>query len=145
MSDHDPAEITLRAETLELERLNGWRTRLCERHGLPERLALQLDICLTELVTNILSYAYPGEKAVADPAVAVRCAVGAVHVVLEIEDHGVPFDPLAYVPAALPRTLEESQIGGRGLLLVRRFGGDMRYVRDGHRNRLTLTFPRSGP
>ncbi|HKT72526.1 MAG TPA: ATP-binding protein [Steroidobacteraceae bacterium] len=136
----EPSEhIALRAEVSELERLNRWVERLCEYHELPERVALQLDICLTEVVTNIISYAYP-ETTRSMSAVAVRFALRRPEVAVEIEDHGVPFDPLAYIPAQPASTLEDSQVGGHGLRLVRKFAGEMRYRRDGSLNRLRLTF-----
>jgi len=140
MSVEPSVYIRLRAEISELERLHSWIVSLCEHHALPERVVFPLDVCLTELVTNIISYAYPGDRP-SGAAVSVRFALHWPEVIVEIEDHGVPFDPLAYVPAALPRSLEDSQIGGRGLLLVRKFAAEMHYLRDGPLNRLRLVFP----
>ena len=144
MSAEPSSQIALQPEISELERLNRWVVRLCEQYGLPERVAFQLDICLTELVTNIISYAYPDIRPSAE-GVAVRFAVRIREVVVELEDQGIPFDPLAYVPPGLPGSLEDAQIGGRGLLLVRKYAGEMHYLRDGPVNRLRLVFPLSAP
>src|SRR5262249_9360378 len=134
MSIEPPAQLALRAEISELERLHRWIAALCELHQLPARLSFQLDFCLAELVTNVISYGYPGAQA-AEQAVAVQFAGNATGIVLEIVDQGVEFDPLAYVPPPRPRTLEDAPIGGRGLLLVRQFVGQLHYRREQGRNR----------
>ena len=139
MSIEPPAQLALRAEMSELDRLRSWLEALCELHQLPARLAFQLDICLTELVTNVISYGYPDKQPPAQ-AVAVQFARNPAEVVVEILDQGVEFDPLAYVPAPQARTLEEAQIGGRGLLLVRQFAGQLHYRREPGRNRVILIF-----
>jgi anti-sigma regulatory factor (Ser/Thr protein kinase) len=134
------AHLALRAELSELDRLHGWIAALCELHQLPTRLSFQLDLCLTELVTNVISYGYSGVPA-PEEAVAVHFERNSSNVVLEIVDRGIEFDPLSYVPPARPATLEEAQASGRGLLLVRRFAEQLQYRRDQGRNRLRLIFP----
>jgi serine/threonine-protein kinase RsbW len=136
-------QIVLRAEVNELDRLSRWIASLSELHHLPARVAFQLDLCLSELVTNVISYAYPGTPRPVD-AVAVRFTRRGSEVVVEIVDRGVAFDPSAYVPAPLPKSLEEGGVGGRGLRLVRQYAGALHYQRDGEFNRLELVFPLPG-
>jgi serine/threonine-protein kinase RsbW len=58
------------------------------------------------------------------------------------EDDGLPFDPCSGPDPSLPRTLADAQVGGRGLLLVRRMATTLRYERTPtHRNRLLVTLP----
>src|SRR5262249_55921469 len=140
MSAQPSAQLTLRAEISELQRLHRWLQELCELHQLPDRLAFQLDLCLTELVTNVISYGYTGTEA-PEAAVAVQFSRNPADVVVEIVDHGVEFDPLTYVPRSQPRTLDEASAGGRGLVLVRRFAGELQYRRVHGQNRLVLIFP----
>jgi anti-sigma regulatory factor (Ser/Thr protein kinase) len=140
VSAEAPSAIILRADLGELARLADWIRGLSERHELSAQVAFHLDFCLTELVTNVINYAYPGGAAPAD-AVAVRFLRAPTEVVLEIEDHGVAFDPLAHAPGPLPTSLEDAQVGGLGLLLVRKFAGELRYRREGERNFLRLAFP----
>jgi anti-sigma regulatory factor (Ser/Thr protein kinase) len=140
MHTEPSSQLTLRAQPSELGRLNSWIQGLCELHQLPERVSFQLDLCATELVTNVISYAYPQGQAPQE-AVALRFERNPAEVLLELVDWGVEFDPLAYVPAPPPRTLEEASIGGRGLLLVRRLAGQLLYSREPGCNRLVLIFP----
>ena len=140
MSTDPSAKLALRAELSELDGLHRWLEALCESHQLPARLAFQLDLCLTELVTNVVNYGYPGTTS-PEEAVAVRFARNPTEVVVEIEDQGIEFNPVAYQPAPQPRTLDEAPAGGRGLLLVRQFAGRLHYRREHGHNLLVLIFP----
>jgi anti-sigma regulatory factor (Ser/Thr protein kinase) len=140
MSLEPSSQLALRAESSELDRLHSWIEALCQLHQLPARLSFQLDLCLTELVTNVISYGYPGAQP-PEHAVAVHFVRSPAEVIVEIVDRGVEFDPVGYVPTSRPRTLEEAEVGGRGLLLVRQFAGQLRYRREAGCNRLVLIFP----
>jgi anti-sigma regulatory factor (Ser/Thr protein kinase) len=136
-------QIALHAELGELERLHNWLEAVCQTHQLSERVSFQLDLCLTELVTNVIHYAYPPGRA-PDEAVLVQLVHTAREVLVEMTDRGVEFDPVAYVPKAPAATLEEAEVGGRGLLLVHRFASRLRYRREDGCNRLSFIFPASG-
>jgi anti-sigma regulatory factor (Ser/Thr protein kinase) len=131
--------IVLRAETGELERLHSWLEELCRSFQLSERVSFQLDLCLTELVTNVINYAYPAGE-VPDDAIVVQLLRETADVLVLIVDRGIPFDPVTYVPKAAAQTLEEAEPGGRGLLLVRKFAAQLQYHREQGCNRLSLRF-----
>ena len=60
-------------------------------------------------------------------------------VTIEFIDEAPPFDPLTETP--IPDTaagIEERQIGGLGVFLVREMMDEAEYTRDGNRNRLKL-------
>lgn len=137
LSIEPSAQIVLRAEIGELQRLRAWLEPIFELYQLPSALSFQLDLCLTELVTNVISYGFPGTQPPED-AIAVRLVRGPAEVTVEVVDQGVEFNPVAYAPPPQPSTLEEARIGGRGLLLVRRFATQLQYRREQGCNRLTL-------
>jgi sigma-B regulation protein RsbU (phosphoserine phosphatase) len=99
----------------------------------------QLDLCLTEWVTNVIDYAYPAGQA-PDDAIVVQLVRETADVLVQIADRGIPFDPVAYVPKAAAQTLEEADAGGRGLLLVRKFATHLHYDREQGCNRFSLRF-----
>jgi anti-sigma regulatory factor (Ser/Thr protein kinase) len=142
MSVEPPTQIVLRAELAELDRLHTWLEGHCESHRLSYRLSFQLDLCVTELVTNVISYGYPGQPA-PEEVIAVHFAATPTHVVLEIIDQGVAFDPLAQPAPELARSLDEAKIGGLGLPLVRKNVEEIAYRREHGSNRLRLSFPMS--
>ncbi len=104
-------------------------------------------LILDEMLTNVVKYAHPGEEA-GCRLFDVRLRIGEGDVLIEIEDDGVPFDPTvdsSRSDADVP--LEDRQIGGWGLSLVRRTADAMSYERAGDRNHVTLhkRFPASPP
>lgn len=106
--------------------------------GLSEARFSDAELCVDELVTNVVRYAWPeGET----HAVTLSLARSASEVEITLEDDGRPFDPNdAPVPPA-PRSLEEAVPGGRGLMLVRAIAPRLRYERRDGRNRTTIAFP----
>jgi serine/threonine-protein kinase RsbW len=106
----------------------------------PTRLA-DAELCLDELVTNVVRYAW---TPAADPGShTITVAVDRTPFELEIviQDDGRPFDLTAAVLPPIARTLEEATPGGRGLLLVRSIAPRLSYERREGVNRVTLAFP----
>lgn len=134
------ARLTLRAATGELERLRSWLASLGQAYQLSDRVVFQLDLCLTELVTNVINYAYPVASA-PEEAVAVQVTRNPANLLVEVTDQGVGFDPVAYVPRPRAQSLEEAEAGGRGLLLVRKFATELQYRREQGCNRLSFILP----
>jgi anti-sigma regulatory factor (Ser/Thr protein kinase) len=98
-----------------------------------------VDLCLTEIVTNIISHGYAQTTAPTD-AVMVEFARESAQLVVQVEDSAVEFDPVAHVLPQLPSSLDEARIGGSGLRLVRQFADRLDYRREGGVNRLTMIF-----
>jgi serine/threonine-protein kinase RsbW len=58
---------------------------------------------------------------------------------IEVEDDGIPFDPLAFQPPPLPDRLLDAALGGNGIRLMRRFLDEISYRRSFDRNHLVMT------
>ena len=54
--------------------------------------------------------------------------------ILTVIDEGPEFDPLSVSPARIPSSLDEAQVGGLGIHLVRSFADSCEYRRDDGRN-----------
>ena len=95
-----------------------------------------------EVATNIIRYAYADES---DHLITVALEFHPNAVVMTFEDDGVPFDPSTRPPDRPPEPIEDAEIGGRGLLLVRKAACSLQYERttDEH-NRLTVTIAATG-
>jgi serine/threonine-protein kinase RsbW len=139
MSVRWSSQLVLQARVQELERLSGWLAELSESHQLRPRLASHMDLCLTEIVTNTITHGYARITA-PEAAIIVRFARQDEQVVCRIEDRGVAFNPLAHPPAPQPKSLDDAQIGGSGLRLVRQFAKQLDYRHEGGSNKLTITF-----
>src|SRR5579859_3678308 len=132
-----PARLSLAPNLTDTERLAPWLAGMAEAAGWPAELAFAIELCLDEVVTNIAMH---GGAAVGD--ITLEIDQDGTAVVARIEDGGACFDPSAQ-QRAIPQSLDDAEIGGLGLVLVRRFSSAMQYERLGGRNRLTLRFDRS--
>lgn len=126
----------LRAEYSALAALATWCANLARTYRLTPHDAHALDLCLTELVTNVIDYAYPA----ADPAQIVVDANGAEGaLVVTLWDAGPAFNPLERAPPLAATDLSDVRIGGLGIDLVRKFARQLSYARVGGWNRLRFT------
>lgn len=102
-----------------------------------ERVRAQLDVAVEEIFVNIARYAYPPGQ----PGwVLIRCQVdrGPLRITLQFVDGGVPFNPLAKRDADITLSAEDRQIGGLGILMVKRSMDEMDYTYENGQNLLTL-------
>jgi len=137
MATEPSSQILLDAQLAQLPRLEHWVHSLAGKFAWPPSLVHRIDLCLTELVTNVISYGYPDRRA---GQISVRLWAHAGQIVVRVDDDGTAFDPTSHVLRGLPASLEEATDDGRGIRLVRHFADDVHYLRAGAGNQLTLTF-----
>ncbi|VTU23552.1 Serine/threonine-protein kinase BtrW [Variovorax sp. PBS-H4] len=143
-SDREPlASLIVGSELRELPRVSAWVQDWAQRQRLPSRVAQQLDLCSTEALTNIMTHG-SGDEA-AHCSISLRLGWRGEDVALEVEDEGRPFDPLQAPDPARAGSLEDAQVGGWGIPIVRHFSDGMHYRREDGRNRLTLLFRPTAP
>lgn len=93
----------------------------------PLGIVTKVNIVVDEVLHNILSYS--GAHVL---SVAVEVQNGEVH--LEFQDDGCPYDPTMQPEPDMTLSAEERQIGGLGVLLVKKSMDRVLYERDGERN-----------
>lgn len=122
----------------------NWLESVGEQAQWPMRTTFKLSLCLDEALSNIVMY---GFKDTGDDG-RIQLAVHAndQHVLLDIVDNGIPFDPTGKMPRDLDNSVEDAEIGGHGLRLMRHYLLDIKYRRAGEENHLRLTaVPDSDP
>jgi sigma-B regulation protein RsbU (phosphoserine phosphatase) len=128
--------ITIPARPSELALLADAVDAFLAAHDVPPAAAIKLMIALDEMIFNIASHAYAPDAD--DPFARIAIAIGDGVATLEIVDAGRPFDPLAVAEPDTTLDIDEREIGGLGILLVRKQMDEFHYERrDGH-NRLTM-------
>ena len=141
MAAEPSSQIVLQAKLEQLPVLERWVEALAVQFLVPPSMVHRIDLCLTELVTNLIDYGYSDDVV---GTVSVYCWRQSEQIVIRIDDDGIAFDPTAYVPPDLPSSLAEASAGGRGIRLVRHFADGLQHVRKVDGNQLTLVF-RSPP
>jgi anti-sigma regulatory factor (Ser/Thr protein kinase) len=141
MATEASSQIVIPAKLEQLRALAQWVARLAAEFCLPSALAHRIDLCLTELVTNLISYGYPDGRV---GAVRIGFWRQSEQIMVRIEDDGILFDPTSYEPPALPSSLADAPSGGRGIRLVRHFSDELQHREAAAGNELTLVFRGAG-
>ncbi|OYW27915.1 MAG: hypothetical protein B7Z51_08545, partial [Methyloversatilis sp. 12-65-5] len=140
-SAHARRSLRLINDSGAISAASAWLRTLGDSFELGSELTFRLDLCASELVANIVSYAFEDE---APHTLALDLILEPQSVKLVIADDGCEFDPLALPDPVAPATLEEASVGGLGVHLVRQFADQVSYERVGTRNQLTLAWTRPG-
>ena len=127
--------LTIANKSGELVRVASWLEQAAVRFQLPERTVFKLDLVLNEALSNIISYAYPDEE---NHVILIKLKDGRDHVVLEIIDDGIPFNPFAQGPFQKELSLESAPIGGRGIHLINSYTDAQEYRRDNCTNTMRV-------
>ncbi|WP_442593819.1 ATP-binding protein [Parapusillimonas sp. JC17] len=117
----------------------GWLETLAERLQWPPRLGFQLGLCLDEALTNVVLYGFQGRaKSANDAEVRIVLAQRGADLLVDIIDNGTAFDPTRQEAPPLAASLEDADIGGHGLRLMRHYLQDIQYHRENGRNHLRM-------
>ena len=132
-----PADFTLsvRATDQDVPRVHAWVQQAADTIGLDESVVFALQLCLEEAVSNIARHSEGPDLPV---NLCLHAAPG--RLTLRVEDPGRPFDPTQIAAPPVPQTLEEAEIGGLGIHLIRQFSSGQAYERVDGVNRLALYF-----
>jgi sigma-B regulation protein RsbU (phosphoserine phosphatase) len=102
-----------------------------------ELKASMLNLALEEAVVNVINYAYPeGDTGV----ISLTAESRDNSIIFTLTDSGTPFDPTAVAEPNLQASLDERQIGGLGIHLVRNIMASVSYRRVDLFNELTMVF-----
>lgn len=88
-------------------------------------------LCVDELITNIIAHAYDDDL---EHAVLLECRVYEEFIELELRDDGTPFDPTQQTRPNTKLSLDQREIGGLGIHLVKSLMDKVEYERDGDYN-----------
>ena len=91
----------------------------------------RLNLALEEVITNIISYAFPDEE---EHTILLRLAIVDQDMIAEVEDDGYPFNPLAVPDPEIDLPLEDRPIGGLGILLTKKMVDHIEYEHQDGKN-----------
>ncbi|MDJ0984742.1 MAG: ATP-binding protein [Desulfobacterales bacterium] len=103
--------------------------------GLPKDCLFEINLCLDELFTNIVSYGFDDDR---HHLIQFTLQLDEDVLILDIEDGGIPFNPLTKNESHNPIDPKNIKIGGLGIHIVKKLTTDICYQRDCGKNHLTL-------
>ena len=131
--------LSLRPEDDPIGRAMQWLEGIADREDWAPKARFGLTLSVDEALTNIVAYAFtPAAAGAGEPVIKLACADDGRELKVVIADNGHAFDPTSLEIADTALTLDETEVGGHGLRLMRHYLKSFHYQRDGAWNRLTL-------
>ena len=119
------------------DELCSWIAQSRAKWNIGKELAYKMDICVEEIFTNILHYAYPHQNI---GMFEVELYKTEENIIVEFRDEGVEFNPLNRHDPDLHLPPEKKALGGLGIYLTKKMTDGISYKRDNSKNILTLIF-----
>lgn len=121
---------------------SAWLQSLGAEFNFSHEDLYRIDLCIEELVTNVVNYS---DSQYAHQPVNLHAVIEAQRATFTLVDPAAPYDPFSRPPPVLAKTLEDLDIGGQGVHLVREFSDAYRYERRDDKNSLELVFELAQP
>ena len=128
-------KLTVKNRIEDLLRVNSIFESFATQHDIGGKLRYHLLVSIEEILTNIIKYGFD-ELGVHPIHITFRNDSGAIE--MEFEDRGREFNPLEVGEPDLDTPIEDRQLGGLGIHLVKNMVDVAQYRRVGDRNILLL-------
>lgn len=128
-------QLIIKNEVSEILRLAAFVEEIGKELNLDSKLVMNLNLILEEAVSNIINYAYPKEE---NRQIIIDAVKNNNSLVFTITDDGIAFDPTKVAEADISLPLEERQIGGLGIFLIKKIMDQVIYQRIDDSNVFTL-------
>jgi anti-sigma regulatory factor (Ser/Thr protein kinase) len=107
---------------------------LKQRHATPADVWF-VTLAMDELVTNSIKYGWTDSR---EHVIQVDLGLADGQITIAVNDDGQPFNPLEVPEPDLSGDIDERQIGGLGIHLLRKVSDAMTYERRDDRNQVVL-------
>jgi len=132
---HSEVKVTVKNRIEDLLRVNSLFESFATQHDISGRLRYHLLVSIEEILTNIIKYGFD-EEGVHPIHITFRRVEEQIE--MEFEDRGREFNPLEIGEPDLDSPIEDRQLGGLGIHLVKKMVDEAKYRREGDRNILLL-------
>ena len=127
-------ELTIAAQTENLNQVLDFMNGLLEEKKCSMYVQFELDIAVEELFVNIAHYAYTPQEGSA----TIQISFEENQVVIVLIDQGRPYNPWAKEDPDITLSLEERQIGGLGIYMVKNSMDEVDYRYEDGKNIVTI-------
>ena len=112
----------------------NWINETVKPWNLNDSLMNKINICTEEIFVNTASYAYPDKTGIIEASINKEND----KIVLKFEDFGIPYNPLEKPDPDITLSLEERQLGGLGIFMVKEMAENVVYEYKDEKNILTI-------
>ena len=103
--------------------------------GFSDPAILDIQLALEEAITNTIRHGYRGDPG----TITLRGRVSEGLLIVEITDNAPPFNPLTMPDPDITSPLEEREVGGLGIYLIRQVTDGVSYRFEQGKNILTIS------
>ena len=134
-TDQAEDRLILRSRLSDIAQLPAWIESLASRQAIPENVEFAINLCLEEVVSNIIRHGYGADTS---GSVIVRFTMPRPDLlVFIVEDEAQHFNPLDVIMPNLRGTV---RVGGQGITFLRQFADTLEYGQTPTGNRLRIVF-----
>lgn len=110
-----------------------WLKSACSEHSVPEAEISRLELCLHEAMVNVITHGMPPSP------IALQLDISGGEATVTISDSCSACNPLALSSRPTPKTLDEAEPGGLGLLMIRKFSDTQSYRHHNGQNHFSFS------
>lgn len=115
----------------EVEQLCAEVNGLAQNNSFSEQIIFCLNVCLEEMLTNIIKYGYDDKN---EHKIEVRLEIANEIITLTIVDDGHEFNPLEAEIPEINTDIKHRQVGGIGIFLTCKMANKVTYTRKDDKN-----------
>ncbi|MCK5821263.1 MAG: ATP-binding protein [Bacteroidales bacterium] len=130
-----PRILILKNSESELNRLAEFIEGLAEEWSLNPEIILNINLAIEEAFVNVINYAYSDQS---EHELFIRIHREMNAILIEIEDDGIPFNPLEGIEPDMNLPIEDRTVGGLGIFLIKQLMTEVKYKRNLEKNTLLL-------
>ena len=116
-------DITVEAKVENIDVVTDFVNDILEENCCPMKIQMQIDVVIDEIFGNISYYAYGADGGKA----SVQAGIEKGMIVLVFIDQGIPYNPLENKDPDITLNLEEREIGGLGIYMVKKIMDEVSY------------------
>jgi sigma-B regulation protein RsbU (phosphoserine phosphatase) len=129
-------QIEIDSDLKEIERVNSEFEVFAAARNVPPGAIQKVCIVFDELLNNVISYGFDDDES---HKIDVEVSFYADHLLIEVSDDGIPFNPFDRVGPDTTLSIEEREVGGLGVFLVTEMMDECQYQRHKNKNSVIMT------
>lgn len=127
-------ELKIKAKDENLSQVLELIDGMLEQNDCSMKVQMQIDIAVEEIFVNVSHYAYAPDEG----DVLIKYGIENGEVEITVIDSGAPYNPLEKPDPDITLSVDERQIGGLGIFMVKKIMDSVSYQYVDNRNNFTI-------
>lgn len=128
-------KLTIEASVENLATVTEFITSSLEEKDCSLKIIMQMELVIEEIYVNVASYAY---RPSIGPVTIYKEFVTPQAIIVTFVDSGMPYNPLEHEDPDINADIEDREVGGLGIFLIKKNVDEISYERRDDQNILTI-------